>query len=95
MDRLNSHFLHPPPTAPEASGGSQIALVVKFGVIRSRSHLLTGPHRCHPWIVQQAQGRSSETALSPHHNYQSTIYNKGTHSKRCQKCIDLRTALHT
>jgi hypothetical protein len=28
----------------------------------------------HPGIVQQAQGRSADTAVSPHHNNQSTIY---------------------
>jgi hypothetical protein len=33
-------------------------------------------HICfHPGIVQQAQGCSAETAVSPHHNYQSTPQN--------------------
>jgi hypothetical protein len=50
------------------------ALVVKLGVSPSRSRL-RGPHRYHAGIVQQAQGRSSETAVSPYHNNQSTIYN--------------------
>jgi hypothetical protein len=36
---------------------------------------LPGPHRYHQGIVQQAQGRSAETAVSPHHKNQSTIYN--------------------
>jgi len=76
MDRLNSHFLRPSPTrSRDVSGDGQSALVVKLGVSPSRSRLLTGPHRYHPGIVQQAQGRSSETAVSPHHNNQSTIYN--------------------
>jgi hypothetical protein len=29
----------------------------------------------HPGIVKQALGCSAETAVSPHHNYLSTIYN--------------------
>jgi hypothetical protein len=32
------------------------------------------PIRYHPGIVQQAQSRSAETAVSPHHNNKSTIY---------------------
>jgi hypothetical protein len=34
---------------------------------------LIGSHRYHPGIVQQAQGRSAETAVSPHYNNQSTV----------------------
>jgi hypothetical protein len=75
MDRLNSHFLRPSPTAPEVSGDGQSALVVKLGVSPNLTRLLTGSHRCHPGIVQQAQGRSAETVVSPHHNNQSRIYN--------------------
>jgi hypothetical protein len=63
MDRLNS-YLRLSPSAPEAS------LVVKLGVTFSRSRLLTGSHRYHPGIVEQAQGRSAKTKVSPHHNYQ-------------------------
>jgi hypothetical protein len=43
-------------------------------------------------IVQQAQGHSAEMAVSPHHNYQSAIYNlpydKSLASKRasCEIC---------
>jgi hypothetical protein len=74
MNRLNSHFLRPFPTAPELSGDGQSALVVKLEVSPSRSLLLTGSHRCHPGIVQQAQGRSAETVVSRNHNYQSAIY---------------------
>jgi hypothetical protein len=72
MDRLNSHFLHPFPTTPELSGDGQSALVVKLGVSPSRSRQLTGSHRYHPGTVQQAQGRSAETAVSPRYNKQST-----------------------
>jgi hypothetical protein len=74
MDRLNSHFLRPSPTRSRAvSGDGESALVVKLGVSPSLSRLLTGSHRYHPGIVQQAQGRSAETAVSPHYNNQSTI----------------------
>jgi hypothetical protein len=55
------------------SGDAQSALVVKLGVSPNRSRLLTGSHRYHPGIVQQAKGRSAETAVSPHHNNQSTV----------------------
>jgi hypothetical protein len=48
-------------------------VVVKVGVSPSRSRLLTGSHRYRPGIVQQAQGRSAETVVSPHHNNQSTV----------------------
>jgi hypothetical protein len=44
-----------------------------LGVRPSRSRLLTGSHRHHPGIVQQAQGLSGEKAVSPHLNNQSTI----------------------
>jgi hypothetical protein len=44
MDRLNSHFLRPSPTAPEVSGDGQSALVVKVGVSPSQSRLLIGSH---------------------------------------------------
>jgi hypothetical protein len=43
-----------------------------LGVSPSRSRLLTGSHRYHPGIVQQAQGRSAETAVSPHHSNECT-----------------------
>jgi hypothetical protein len=56
------------------SGDGQSALVVKLGVSPSRSRLLTASRRYHLGIVQQAQGRSSETVVSPHHNNQCTIY---------------------
>jgi hypothetical protein len=73
MNRRNSHFLHPSPTrSRDVSGDVQSALVDKLGVSPSRSRLLTGPHRYHPGIVQQAQGLSSETAVSPRHNIQYT-----------------------
>jgi hypothetical protein len=72
MNRLNYNFLRPSPTALELSGDSQSALVAKLGVSPSRSRLLTGSHRYQPGIVQQAQGRSAETSVSPHHNNQST-----------------------
>jgi hypothetical protein len=76
-DRLNSHFLRPSPAAPEISlVTARSALEDKLGVRPSRSCLLTGPHRCHPGIVQQAQGRSAETAVSPRHNNQRIIYNR-------------------
>jgi hypothetical protein len=58
----------------DVSGDGQSALVVKLGVSPRRSRLLAGSHRYHPGIVQNAQGRSAETAVSPHHNNQSTIY---------------------
>jgi hypothetical protein len=77
MDRLNSHFFRPSPTSSrDVSGDGQSALVDKLGVTPSRSRLLSGSRRYHPGIVQQAQRRSSETAVSPHHNnLQSTIHN--------------------
>jgi hypothetical protein len=50
-------------------------VVFKLGVSPSRSRLLTGSHRYHPGIVQEAQGRSAETAVSPHHNKQSRTFN--------------------
>jgi hypothetical protein len=62
MHRLNSHFLRPSPAAPEASLVTARALWLS----------ITDSHRYHPGIVQQAQGRSAETAVSPHHNNQST-----------------------
>jgi hypothetical protein len=58
--------------APEMSGDGQIALVNKLGVSPSRFHLLTGSH-LYPGIVQHTQGRSAETAVLPHHNYQSAM----------------------
>jgi hypothetical protein len=65
MDRLNSHFLRPSRTlSRDVSGDGQSALVDKLGVSPSRSRL-PGPHRYHAGIVQQAQGRSAETAVSP------------------------------
>jgi hypothetical protein len=74
MNRLNSHFLRPFPTGSrDVSGDGQSALVVKLRVSPSLRRQLTGPHRYHPGIVQQAQGRSAETAVSPHHNNQSTM----------------------
>jgi hypothetical protein len=54
------------------SGDGQSALVVKSRVSPSQYRLLTGSHRYHPGIVQQAQGRSADTAGSPHHKNQST-----------------------
>jgi hypothetical protein len=78
MNRLNYHFLRPSPTrSTDVSGDGQSSLVDELGVSPIRSRLLTGPHRCHPGIVQQAQGRSPETAVSPRHNNQSTIYKGG------------------
>jgi hypothetical protein len=75
MYTLNSHFLRQSPAGSrDVSGFGQSALVDKLGVIPSQSRLLTGPHRYHPGIVRQAQGRSAETVVSPHHNNQSTIY---------------------
>jgi hypothetical protein len=75
MNRLTSHFLHPSPTrSRDVSGDGQSALVHKLEVSPSRSRLSTGLHRCQQGIVQQAQGRSAETEVSPHHNNQSTIY---------------------
>jgi hypothetical protein len=66
MNILNSHFLRPSPTRyREVSGDGQSALVDKLGVSPSRSLLLNGSHRYHPGIVQQAQGRSSETVAYP------------------------------
>jgi hypothetical protein len=62
----NRQFLLTGP--PESTGGCQGALVDKLGVSPSRSRLLTGPHRYHLGLVQQAQGRSVETTVSPHHN---------------------------
>jgi hypothetical protein len=74
MHNLNSHFLRPSPIrSRDVSDDGQSALVVKLGVSRSRSRL-PGPYRYHPGIVQQAQGHSSETAVSPHYNNQSTVY---------------------
>jgi hypothetical protein len=73
MNRLNSHFLRPSPTrSRDVSGDGQSALVVKLGVSLSRSRLHSGSRRYHQGIVQQAQGRSSQTALPPDHNHQST-----------------------
>jgi hypothetical protein len=55
MDRLNYHFLRHLQLAPRVvSGDGQSALVDKLGVSPSRSRLLTGSHRYHPGIVQQA-----------------------------------------
>jgi hypothetical protein len=74
MDRLNSHFLRPISYSSRGvSGDGQSALLVKLGVSPIPLRLLTGSHRYHPGIVQQAQLRSAETAVSPHHNYQSTV----------------------
>jgi hypothetical protein len=86
MDRLNSHFLRSSPTRLRyVSGDGQSALVVKLGVSPSRSRLLTGPYRYHQGIVQQAQGRSAETSVSPHHNNQSTIYNPAGTRNLCSE----------
>jgi hypothetical protein len=75
MNRLNSHFLRPSLTgSSKVSGDGHSALVDKSGVSPSQSRLLTGPHRYHPRIVQQAQGQGAETAVSPHHNKKFTIY---------------------
>jgi hypothetical protein len=74
MDRLSSHFLRPSPTR---FADGQSALVVKLGVSPSRFRL-PGPHLYNSGIVQQAKGRSSETAVSPHHNNQSAICNLQT-----------------
>jgi hypothetical protein len=74
MYRLNSHFLRPSTGSRDVSGDGQSALVDTLGVSPSRSRLLIGPHRYHPGIVKQAQGRSAERAVSPHHNNQYTIY---------------------
>jgi hypothetical protein len=74
MNRLNYLFLCESPThSRDVSGDDQSALVDKLGVSPSRSRL-PFPHRYHLGIVQQAQGRSTETAASPHYNNQSTIY---------------------
>jgi hypothetical protein len=54
-------------------------MVVNLGVSSGRSRLLTGSYRYHRGIVQQAQGRSAETAVSPHYSDQSTI--APTHSQ--------------
>jgi hypothetical protein len=78
MHRLNTNSLRPPPTAPKGvSGDGQSALVVKLGASPSRSRLLAVLHRYHPRIVQQAQGRSADTAVSTNHNHnnKSSIYN--------------------
>jgi hypothetical protein len=84
-DTLNSHFLRPSPTrSRDVSGDSQSALVDKLGVSPIRSRLLTGSHRYHPGIVQQAQGRSAETAVSPHNNNQSTVYQW---TKKVRLCV--------
>jgi hypothetical protein len=73
MDRLNFHFLRPSPTRfRDVAGDGQSAPVDKLGVSPSLSRPLTSSHRYHQGIIQQAQGRSSETAVSPHHNNQST-----------------------
>jgi hypothetical protein len=78
MNRLNSHFFHSFRTRSRAvSDDGQSALVDKLGVNPNRSRLLIGSHCCHPGIVQHDPGRSAETAVSPHHNNQSTIYNYG------------------
>jgi hypothetical protein len=61
-----------PPDPKVAS--SNPALVVKLGISPSRSRLLTGSHRYHPGIVQPAQGRSAETAVSLHRKNKSTVY---------------------
>jgi hypothetical protein len=72
------HFLRPSPTAPEVSGDGQSALVVKLeelaiaDIVYSLARI-----RYHPEIVQQVQGRSAGTSVSPHQNYQSTIYPRG------------------
>jgi hypothetical protein len=74
MNRLNSHFLRPSPAGSRAvSVDGQSAPIDKLGVSPSRSRLLTGPYCCHPGIVQQAQGRSAEMAISP--PSQQPIYN--------------------
>jgi hypothetical protein len=74
MDKLNSHFLRPISYSSRGvSGDGQSALLVKLGVSPIPFRLLTGSHCYHPGIVQQAQLRSAETAVSPHHNYQSTV----------------------
>jgi hypothetical protein len=75
MVRPNSHSLLPSATGSrDMSGDGQSALVDKLGVSPSRYRLLTGPHSSYPGIVQQAQSRSAETVVSPHHNNQCTIY---------------------
>jgi hypothetical protein len=56
---------------PAGTGGCQSAVVDKLGVSPSQSYLFTGPQPHHLGIVQQAQGRSAETAVSPHHDNQS------------------------
>jgi hypothetical protein len=73
-------------------------MVVKLGVSPSRSLLLTGSHRYHPGIVQQAQGRSAETAVSFHHNNQSTTIYNGTRkfiAEHWQMARHLPQELHT
>jgi ribosome modulation factor len=69
------------------SGDGQSALVVKLGVSPSRSRLLIGTHRYQRGIVQQAQGSSSDTAVSPHHNNQSSHWIGGW--------VDFRAGLGT
>jgi hypothetical protein len=72
MDRLNSHFLSPS-TAPEASLVTARALwlssleLALADLIYSLAHV-----RYLQGIVQQAEGRSAERSVSPHHN-QSTM----------------------
>jgi hypothetical protein len=75
MNRLNYHFLRPSPTAPEAClvrarglwyTGQELAVA---DLVYSLVH-----NRYHPGIVQRAQGRSAERAVSPHHNNLSTNY---------------------
>jgi hypothetical protein len=91
MDRLNSHFLRPSPTAPEVSGDGQSTLLDKLALadlVYSLAHI-----HYHPGIEQQAQGRSAETAVSPHHNYQSTVYQSsaedGTYRKQ-MNCVEVQ-----
>jgi hypothetical protein len=69
------------------SGDGQSTLVVKLGVSPSQFRLLTGPQRYHPWIVQHAQGRSAEMAVSPHHNNQSTNIGGAANQTRLGSCI--------
>jgi hypothetical protein len=61
MNRLNSHFLRPPPTAPDAYLVTARALwwLALADLVYS---LVNNRH--HPRIVQ-AQGRSAKTAVTP------------------------------
>jgi hypothetical protein len=83
MNRLNSHFLLPSPTAPERLWWRPESSGCQVRSYPSRSRLLTGSHRYSPGRVQQDQGHRAETAVLPYHNNQSTIY-KDVGKWQCQ-----------